>query len=33
MVRVPPDVHGEPAIEAAAEDISLNRLVSVKLSS
>jgi len=33
MVRVPPDVHRKLAIEAAEEDISLNRLVSSKLSS
>jgi predicted HicB family RNase H-like nuclease len=33
MVRVPPEVHRQPAIEAAEEDISLNRLVSAKLSS
>ena len=28
MVRVPPEVHRKLAIEAAEEDISLNRLVS-----
>lgn len=33
MVRVPPKVHRQLAIEAAEEDISLNRLVSAKLSS
>lgn len=33
MVRVPPEVHRKLAIEAAEEDISLNRLVSAKLSS
>jgi len=33
MVRVPPEVHQRLAIEAAEEDISLNRLVSAKLSS
>jgi predicted HicB family RNase H-like nuclease len=33
MVRVPPEVHRQLAIEAAEEDISLNRLVSSKLSS
>jgi predicted HicB family RNase H-like nuclease len=33
MVRVPPEVHRRLAIEAAEEDISLNRLVSAKLSS
>ena len=33
MVRVPPEVHRQLAIEAAEEDISLNRLVSAKLSS
>ena len=33
MVRVPPEVHRKLAIEAAEEDISLNRLVSSKLSS
>jgi len=32
MVRVPP-VHRQLAIEAAEEDVSLNRLVSAKLSS
>jgi predicted HicB family RNase H-like nuclease len=33
MVRVPPDVHRRLAMEAAEEDVSLNRLVSSKLSS
>lgn len=33
MVRIPPEVHRQLAIEAAEEDISLNRLVSAKLSS
>lgn len=33
MVRVPPEVHRRLAIEAAEEDISLNRLVSAKLTS
>lgn len=33
MVRVPPEVHRKLAMEAAEEDISLNRLVSAKLSS
>ena len=33
MVRVPPEVHRRLAVEAAEEDISLNRLVSEKLSS
>jgi predicted HicB family RNase H-like nuclease len=33
MVRVPPEVHQRLAVEAAEEDISLNRLVSAKLSS
>ena len=33
MVRIPPEVHHRLAIEAAEEDISLNRLVSAKLSS
>lgn len=33
MVRVPPEVHRQLAIEAAEEDVSLNRLVSTKLSS
>ena len=32
MVRVPPEVHRKLAMEAAEEDISLNRLVSAKLS-
>ena len=33
VVRVPPEVHRRLAIEAAEENISLNRLVSAKLSS
>jgi predicted HicB family RNase H-like nuclease len=33
MVRVPPEVHHRLVVEAAEEDISLNRLVSAKLSS
>jgi len=33
MVRVPPEVHRQVALEAAEEAISLNRLVSAKLSS
>lgn len=33
MVRVPPEVHRRLAMEAAEEDVSLNRLVSSKLSS
>jgi len=33
MVRVPPEVHRRLALEAAEEDISLNRLISTKLSS
>ncbi len=33
MVRVPPEVHRKLALEAAEEDISLNRLVSSMLSS
>ena len=32
MVRVPPEVHKRLALEAAEEHISLNRLVSSKLS-
>ena len=32
MVRVPPEVHRQLALEAAEEAISLNRLVSAKLS-
>ena len=32
MVRVPPEVHRELAIEAADAGISLNRIVSTKLS-
>ncbi|MHC4519301.1 MAG: type II toxin-antitoxin system HicB family antitoxin [Planctomycetota bacterium] len=33
MVRVPPEVHQRLALEAAEENVSLNRLVSAKLSS
>lgn len=33
MVRVPPEVHQRLVCEAAEENISLNRLVSAKLSS
>jgi predicted HicB family RNase H-like nuclease len=33
MVRIPPEVHHRLAVEAAEEDISLNRLISAKLSS
>ena len=33
MVRVPPELHRQLVLEAAEEDISLNRLVSAKLSS
>ena len=33
MVRIPPEIHRRLALEAAEEDISLNRLVSTKLSS
>lgn len=33
MVRVPPEVHRRLVMEAAEEDISLNRLISAKLSS
>jgi len=32
MVRVPPEIHRQLVIEAAEENISLNRLVSSKLS-
>jgi predicted HicB family RNase H-like nuclease len=32
MVRIPPDMHRKLAIEAEEEGISLNRLVSAKLS-
>jgi predicted HicB family RNase H-like nuclease len=32
MVRVPPEVHRKLAVEAAEEEVSLNRLVSAKLS-
>ena len=31
MVRVPPDVHRELAVEAAESGVSLNRLATVKL--
>jgi predicted HicB family RNase H-like nuclease len=33
VVRIPPEVHRALAIKAAEEGISLNRLVSAKLSS
>jgi len=33
QVRVPPEVHRQLALEAAEENVSLNRLVSAKLSS
>jgi len=33
VVRVPPEIHRRLALEAAEEDISLNRLISTKLSS
>jgi predicted HicB family RNase H-like nuclease len=33
MVRVPPEVHRRLALEAAEENVSLNRLASAKLSS
>jgi len=33
MVRVPPEVHRQLALEATEQDISLNRLVSANLSS
>jgi len=33
MVRVPPELHRQIALKAAEEGISLNRLVSTKLSS
>jgi predicted HicB family RNase H-like nuclease len=33
IVRIPPEVHRELAMKAAEEGISLNRLVSAKLSS
>ncbi len=33
VVRVPPEVHRELAIEAAEENVSLNRLVNARLSS
>jgi len=33
MVRVPPELHRQLVLKAAEEDISLNRLVSAKLSS
>jgi predicted HicB family RNase H-like nuclease len=32
MVRVPPEVHRQLAVEAAEAGVSLNRLVSAKLS-
>jgi predicted HicB family RNase H-like nuclease len=32
MVRVPPEIHRDLAIQAAESGISLNRLVSAKLS-
>ena len=32
LVRIPPEVHRRLALEAAEEDISLNRLISTKLS-
>ena len=32
MVRIPPEVHRQLALEAAEEQISLNRLISSKLS-
>ena len=32
MVRVPPDIHRQLAIEAAESGVSLNRMVSAKLS-
>ena len=33
VVRVPPEVHRRLALEAAGQDITLNRLVSARLSS
>ncbi|MGE5297044.1 MAG: type II toxin-antitoxin system HicB family antitoxin [Solirubrobacterales bacterium] len=33
MVRVPPEVHRKLALEAAEENVSLNRVVSARLSS
>jgi predicted HicB family RNase H-like nuclease len=33
MVRVPPEVHRRLALEAVEENVSLNRVVSTKLSS
>jgi len=33
MVRVPPEVHRQLALQAAEEGVSLNRLVSAKVSS
>jgi predicted HicB family RNase H-like nuclease len=33
MVRVPPEVHRKLALEAAEEKVSLNRVISAKLSS
>jgi predicted HicB family RNase H-like nuclease len=32
MVRVPPEVHRDLALKAAEEGVSLNRIVSAKLS-
>ncbi len=32
MIRVPPEVHRKPALKAAENGISLNRLASAKLS-
>ena len=32
MVRIPPEVHRELAIKAAEEGVSLNRLVSARIS-
>lgn len=32
MVRVPPEVHRKLALEAAEENVSLNRVISAKLS-
>ncbi len=33
MVRVPPEVHRKLVLEAAEENVSLNRVISAKLSS
>ena len=33
LVRIPPEVHRKLALEAAEEDVSLNRVISAKLSS